>query len=176
MRINFDTHSKLVVGSHGSKRDVADGSTTAYRGLREQVRIGSRCCLLLAIANVVRVSILHAFLQILASLTQWTPACGVVRVGCLYKQNKTWANSDLLSYALQLTVDNFFYYTVWKTYDCGEFLLYCLKNKRSTDSHIKIRKHKTHLCLFLKPLLWLCRWIKITKSGMHLKKTRAYLL
>ena len=128
VRINFDTHSKLVVGSHGSKRDVADGSTTAYRGLREQVRIGSRCRLLLAIANVVRVSILHAFLQILASLTQWTPACGVVRVGCLYKQNKTWANSDLLSYALQLTVDNFFtilyekhttvenfYCTVWKT-------------------------------------------------------------
>ena len=69
MKINLDTHSKLVVGSHGSKRDVADGSTTAYRGLREQVRIGSRCRLLLDTATVVTVSVLHALLQIFASLT-----------------------------------------------------------------------------------------------------------
>ena len=69
MKINLDTHSKLVVGSHGSKRDVADGSTTAYRGLREQVRIGSRCRLLLDTATVVTVSGLHALLQIFASLT-----------------------------------------------------------------------------------------------------------
>lgn len=65
--INWDTHGKLIVGSHGSERDVADGSATAYRGLREQVRIASGCCLLAAAAGV-RVSVLHAFLQIFASL------------------------------------------------------------------------------------------------------------